>query len=256
MFYLRFLVVFSLLYVTSCKPPEVKVEVPTPKLVIKNTSKPSIIITKQGVLGKINYSNDTHFKKVDIHYLSNIKDTIYAQKTTLKAFLLMASEAKKSGVQFKIISGTRNFYEQKSIWERKWEKYNHLKPIDRAKKILEFSAMPTTSRHHWGTDIDLNNLNNSYFESGKGKLEYQWLVENANKFGFYQVYTSKKKGRMGYNEEKWHWSYIPLAKQYLAYYKTNIKYTDIQDFQGASLAKDLKIIEKYVFGISKNIPQR
>ena len=72
-------------------------------------------------------------------------------------------------IQLIIVSGTRNFKEQKAIWNRKWNRYNNLKSIDRIKKILEYSSMPSTSRHHWGTDLDLNNLNNSYFTSGKGK---------------------------------------------------------------------------------------
>ena len=80
----------------------------------------------------------------------------------------MVEAAEKEGISFKIISGTRNYFEQKAIWERKWQKYTALEPIERAKKILEYSSMPSSSRHHWGTDIDLNSLNNSYFNNGKG----------------------------------------------------------------------------------------
>lgn len=163
----------------------------------------------------------------------------------------MYDQAKKEGIQLKILSGTRNFNYQKSIWDRKWKKYNKLPPKKRVLKILEFSSMPSTSRHHWGTDIDLNNLNNSYFEKGKGKKEYEWLVKNAPKYGFYQVYTSKKNGRTGYNMEKWHWSYFPLAKSYLNFYKKNISYKDIKGFQGANIAKDINVIKKYVDGIEK-----
>jgi LAS superfamily LD-carboxypeptidase LdcB len=64
-----------------------------------------------------------------------------------------------------------------------------------------------------------------------GAKEYQWLKENAKKYGVYQVYTSKKNGRTGYNMEKWHWSYIPLAKEYLSYYNLKISYDDITDFE-------------------------
>ncbi|NJK84501.1 MAG: M15 family metallopeptidase [Saprospiraceae bacterium] len=42
-------------------------------------------------------------------------------------------------------------------------------PQERALKILKYSSMPGTSRHHWGTDIDLNSFSNSYFEQGEGK---------------------------------------------------------------------------------------
>ena len=33
----------------------------------------------------------------------------------------MHAAAKKDGINLQIVSGTRNFEEQKGIWERKWE---------------------------------------------------------------------------------------------------------------------------------------
>jgi len=165
----------------------------------------------------------------------------------------MYEAAEKDGIHLKIVSGTRSFYQQKMIWERKWKKYAALSPLKRAKKILEFSSMPSTSRHHWGTDIDLNNLNNSYFIKGKGKNEYKWLQSNAAKYGFYQVYTSKNNGRKGYNTEKWHWTYLALSCKYLDYYNRNVRYADIKGFKGASLAREIGVIENYVNGISPEI---
>jgi hypothetical protein len=115
--------------------------------------------------------------------------------------------------------------------------------------------MPSTSRHHWGTDIDLNSLSNSYFESGKGKKEYKWLVENANNYGFYQVYTEKSSRRTGYNLERWHWSYMPLSIKYLAFYNNQVDYSDISRFDGSELAEALNIIPNYVNGISEDAKQ-
>ncbi|WP_346881109.1 M15 family metallopeptidase [uncultured Algibacter sp.] len=207
-------------------------------------------ITKAFVLGKFNYKTDTSFVKANAIYTTK---TIYLKNTVYKAFIAMYNHAKSDGITLKMVSGTRNFYEQKAIWERKWHKYANLTPIKRAKKILEFSSMPTTSRHHWGTDIDINNLNNSYFEKGQGKTEYDWLVNNANKYGFYQVYTTKGAGRTGYNLERWHWSYLPLSSQYLEVYNTSISYQDINGFKGSKLAESLNIITYYVNGISEQI---
>jgi len=118
-----------------------------------------------------------------------------------------------------------------------------------AKKILEYSSMPSTSRHHWGTDIDINSLESDYFKSGKGKLEYEWLTKNEPKYGFYQVYTSKKNGRTGYSEEEWHWSYLPLANIYLSKYNTLIKLNDIKGFKGFESARKIDVIKDYVNGI-------
>ena len=212
-----------------------------------------IEIDKDFVLGKFDYRKDTSFVKVIVIHASK---TIYLQKEVYKAFVKMYDAAKAENINLKIISGTRNFYEQKAIWERKWKRYNDLSPIKRAKKILEYSSMPSTSRHHWGTDIDLNNLNNSYFQRGVGAKEYKWLKENANKYGFYQVYTSKKNGRTGYNMEKWHWSYMPLSEKYLNYYNEDIKIDDIKGFEGAELSTELDVIKVFVNGIAKQLEQK
>lgn len=208
----------------------------------------NLTINKNFVLGKFNYKVDTTFVKVSTKHSSK---SIYLKNETYAAFKKMHRQAQKEDITLTIISGTRNFYEQKYIWERKWKKYNYLNPKKRAEKILEYSSMPSTSRHHWGTDIDLINLNNSYFEKGRGKKEHDWLVKNANNFGFYQVYTNKKNGRTGYNLEKWHWSYLPLAAKYLNYYNNNISYKNINGFKGAEFAEKVNIITNYVNGISE-----
>ena len=99
--------------------------------------------------------------------------------------------------------------------------------------------MPGTSRHHWGTDFDINILTNVYYDSGNGKLIYDWMKKNAKSFGFCQVYTAGRKA--GYFEERWHWSFLPLSKQmtddWLALYgKDNRR---IADFEGAKQAGHL-----------------
>ena len=217
---------------------------------VRKTIKDTLTITKELVLGKFNYRNHIDFIKLSHEHASK---PMYLNKEVYKAFVKMYESAKKENINLTIISGTRNFKEQKAIWERKWDKYKELAPVNRAKRILEYSSMPTTSRHHWGTDIDLNNLNNHYFEKGKGLKEYQWLIDNANVFGFYQAYNCKRFGRTGYNEEKWHWTYLPLSQKYLSFYNKNIKYTDIVGFSGASLASQNKMIEHYVNGISSTL---
>lgn len=135
-----------------------------------------------------------------------------------------------------VVSSTRNFYAQKYIWEAKWNgkrKVDGLNlaksvkdPVERGLKILQYSSMPGTSRHHWGTDVDINNLNNPYFKKGSGKIIFDWLKKHGSEYGFYQVYTPDRKE--GYNEESWHWSYLPLAicfyNDWLKFYSENNKF--------------------------------
>ena len=86
--------------------------------------------------------------------------------------------------------------------------------------------------------------------NGKGKEEYEWLVKNANDFGFYQVYTTKENGRTGYNLEKWHWSYVPVARRLTNLYAKKLTDADITGFEGSETAQSIGMIEKYVLGIN------
>jgi len=218
---------------------------------IEQTSKE--IEIKNFLMGKFQLNEHSNFVLVDKKY--HAKSEMYLQKQTLESFIKMREAAEKDGINLTIVSGTRNFYSQKSIWERKYKanKAKELSDVENIKKIMLWSSMPSTSRHHWGTDIDINGFE-KYFdgENEKANNEYEWLVNNALKFGFCQVYTEKREGKRttGYNEEKWHWSYIPLSSEYLKKYKELITYTDINGFSASEFAEELNIIEKFVFGIS------
>jgi D-alanyl-D-alanine carboxypeptidase len=204
------------------------------------------------LIGKFNYRNDSGFELVESGLSSK---TTYLRKEVYQKFKQMHEAARKDGINLKIVSGTRSFDEQKGIWERKWEtNFKALNDsVKAAKKILLFSSMPCTSRHHWGTDMDLNNLNNKYFESGQGLKEYKWLQENGSKFGFCQVYDDKTvTKRKGYELEKWHWSYMPVSTKFLNQYKEKVTYAKIKGFKGDHLASNeqIKMIDNFVFGIN------
>lgn len=162
----------------------------------------------------------------------NLKNTkipcpyeMYLRQETANALCSMLADFHKEykNIIIQVISATRNFNSQKKIWNEKWTGIRKISktfditkisdPVLRAKTILKYSSMPGTSRHHWGTDFDINRLENAYFEYGEGKIIFDWLKRNAAKYGFAQPYNDGRSD--GYNEEKWHWSYVPLAKNFL-----------------------------------------
>ncbi|MCB0840183.1 MAG: M15 family metallopeptidase [Bacteroidetes bacterium] len=214
------------------------------------------------LLGRFDPEKDTNFVKIEDKHSEGSGRGAYLHRETYEAFKKMYEAAKADGVQLVIRSATRNFYRQKEIWEGKWTGSTKVggkdlskstpDPEERALTILLYSSMPGTSRHHWGTDMDLNAFENDYFKSGKGLKEYQWLTENAHKFGFCQPYTEKGENRPnGYEEERWHWSYVPLAKKYLDAYGNQVSMEMIEGFKGAEVAGPIGVIEKYVFGINE-----
>ena len=174
------------------------------------------------LMGKFDPKSHEDFIKIERQFAD--RDGMYLRKDTYAAFKKMHAAAASDGVNLVIRSATRNFQSQKRIWEAKWTGSRKIEngkdaskaypdPKTRALKILEYSSMPSTSRHHWGTDIDLNSFNNEWFEQGEGLKIYNWLQANAANYGFCQPYSPKDQKRPnGYNEERWHWSYMPISK--------------------------------------------
>ena len=208
-------------------------------------------VGKEYLLGKFDPAVHPDFVKVGKPYTD--RPGMLLRRETFEAFKKMFEAARAENISLRIISSTRNFQQQKNIWETKWERFTKDAPLpkDRALKILEFSSMPGSSRHHWGTDMDLNDLNNPSFEAG-GKYQkvYEWLSAHAHEYGFCQPYTAGRAH--GYHEEKWHWSFSPLSKPFLEEYKKTITESDIRGFKGAELAPELHTVEYYVGGINQD----
>ncbi len=219
---------------------------------------------KKYLTGKVNYSSFPDFTVIAAEHTTKTNE--YLRADVYEAFKKMREEALKDGITLTIVSGARNFDRQKSIWEAKWNGERKVEgknlalevkdPQERARLILLYSSMPGTSRHHWGTDIDINSLEDSYFLSGKGKKEYEWLQSRAAEFGFCQVYSPKGDSRpYGYEEEKWHWSYMPVSSVLLKNYLSQVNEADISGFAGSEVAKDMKVIERYAGGINPSCTQ-
>ncbi len=208
--------------------------------------------SKEELIGTFNPAKHPNFKPVPSKFTQ--KTNIYLRIEVLQQFDQMFQSAARDGIALEIVSATRNYDYQKGIWERKWKrsKYMGWQNMEKVLDIMKYSSMPGTSRHHWGTDIDLNALNNDYFETGKGQELYRWLVECAPNYGFHQVYTSKEQGRTGYQEEKWHWSYLPLSTEMLKQYNEKIQSSDLPPFSGVEQIDSLKIFQEYVNGIEMN----
>jgi D-alanyl-D-alanine carboxypeptidase len=225
---------------------------PTKRDALQGTTTIDSNISKAFVMGKFMAQTHVRFATVPPMLCSK---PMYLQIEVIEAFRKMRRDAMLVGIDLKIISGTRNFWEQSAIWERKWSANvsRFGTGAANAKHILLYSSMPGSSRHHWGTDIDINSLEPGYFRNGRGLTEINWLRKNAKTYGFCEVYSPRTTGRLtGYEPEAWHWSFMPLSSQYLQYYSEHITPSDFKGFSGSGLAAEVRIIEDYVKGIGCN----
>lgn len=208
------------------------------------------------LLGKFKASKHPDFRKIRSEFSSG--PSHYLRKEAADAFEKMAEAAKKSKIKLYAISAFRSFDYQKMIWEEKFNGYREVDnqnlnqiflndPASKVLKILNFSAAPGTSRHHWGTDLDINSVDSTYFKTGEGKKVYEWLDANARQYGFFQPYTPGRK--KGYHEEEWHWSYFPISAQLLKKYTETITPEMINGFKGDDHLPQ-GFYEDYVLGIA------
>lgn len=225
-----------------------------------NEVKDTLDISLEFITGHFNPPQDSSFVVIERKYAD--RKGMYMKREAYQAFIKMWHAAQGDNINLVIRSAARNFDYQKGIWERKWtgktllsNGKNAAKDFnsdeERALKILEYSSMPGSSRHHWGTDIDFNNFNNEWFESGEGLKLFTWLEKYAADYGFCRPYTEKNTARPhGYNEEKWHWSYMPLSQKYTAFAQKHLNNTDIKGFKGSDVATNIDVVEHYVLGIN------
>lgn len=118
----------------------------------------------------------------------------------------MIDDAKKEGVYGFIASGYRTEEKQKSIMKEKIESFREQGYSDKeAEQMAEtWVAIPGTSEHQTGLAVDIN-ADTSRTTSDE---IYEWLYENAYRYGFILRYPQEKEKITGTNYEPWHYRYV------------------------------------------------
>lgn len=153
---------------------------------------------------------------------------------TAAAFNDMQVAAAYEGFNLQAASSWRSFERQLAIWNGKWRGERPLldadnQPLDalqlgeaeRLHAILRWSALPGTSRHHWGTDLDIYDpdclpvgtrlaLEPWEYEAGGWFADLgEWLGDHMADFGFFLPYAKPLDAAQGVAYEPWHISFAP-----------------------------------------------
>ena len=129
-----------------------------------------------------------------------IGENLKLDSLAAEAFFKMKKDAKKDLIEFRVASAFRSFNYQRNIIDRKLKKGI---PME---SILKENTLPGYSEHHTGYAID-------FLAEGRYSLSvdfentdtFRWLVENANRYGFYLSYP--KGNKKGIMYEPWHWTF-------------------------------------------------
>jgi LAS superfamily LD-carboxypeptidase LdcB len=162
----------------------------------------------------------------------------------VEPFLALRAAAAASGIDLLPVSSFRDFSRQLAIWNGKCRGERELRGRDGklldatildenalVDAILQWSALPGTSRHHWGTDFDVIDgavlpagyrvqfLPAEYAADGIFSRLNGWLDAHAEGFGFYRPYGSY---RGGVQPEPWHLSHAATAASALAQFSVEV----------------------------------
>lgn len=123
------------------------------------------------------------------------------RQITFDAYLNMYNAAKEDGINLMINSSYRTYEEQETVYKNYENKYG-------SEYADEIAARPGHSEHQTGLALDIFCTTNSNRNTFKDTEAYQWLLNNAHKYGFILRYPEGKENITGFTFESWHYRYV------------------------------------------------
>jgi hypothetical protein len=198
------------------------------------------------------------------------------EEKTLKSFLMLQEDLSSYDINLDIISAYRGFDRQLAIWNEKAEgkrdlyskdhqllDYSSLSEEQILEAILNWSAIPGASRHHWGSDIDVfdsnikpkaqTDLNNIEYTTDFKELTkaLDSKIQSNNSYSFFRPYSLDKGG---VSKELWHLSHKDSSDQFFSNYTLEVFIKNIE--KSDMLLKNLilqnakNIYKNYILNIS------
>lgn len=139
--------------------------------------------------------------------VANIDSTRQFDSRAIGYLNQMMNDMRKDGItNVWVQSAYRSVERQKELYDNSIQKYlKQGKTQEEAIALTdEYINKPGSSDHNLGLAVDFNNVDNS-FAKLKG---YQWLLENAENYGFILRYPEDKEDITKIAYESWHWRYV------------------------------------------------
>lgn len=223
-------------------------------------------------MGKLNFNILTG--RDESHLVEH--ETYLLAPDTLESFIKLKDDLATEDIHLNIISAYRGFDRQLRIWNEKAQglrdlyskdntllDYNSLSENQLLEAILNWSAIPGASRHHWGSDIDVfdsniktksqTHLNNTEYITDFLKLTQALdsKIKSNNAYSFFRPYAQDKGGVA---KELWHLSHEDSSDQFFKEYtfevfKKNIEQSDIL-LKNLILKDAQSIYKNYILNIT------
>lgn len=166
-----------------------------------NTKKAENLNTNLILVNKYNYLTEDYIPEnlepIDIAYARSGMQLVREAK---EAFETLSEDAKKEGKNIIAMSSYRSYDYQVNL-------YNNYVATDGKEAADTYSARAGYSEHQTGLAVDVYNkvLPYTSFEETE---EFNWMQENAYKYGFILRFPKDKVNITGYQYESWHYRYV------------------------------------------------
>ncbi len=140
---------------------------------------------------------------VDLTELSNGKKV---DTRIYPALQQMFDDARADRLSLFVREGYRIRQEQQQIMDDRIQTYEEqgASAAEARKQAEAYVALPGTSEHELGLSVDIN----ADTTRSSSDAVYQWLDENAYRYGFVKRYPSDKTEITGISNEPWHYRYV------------------------------------------------
>lgn len=150
--------------------------------------------------------------ETELVYLDTIPGGQFFSKAGYSDLLDLNSALQNSGFSLAINSGYRSYYTQAYLFEY-YVSIEMANGATRAQAELianSYSARPGHSEHQLGTAVDIaNSVCGDFTANCEGNTSlYNWMLENAQNYGFVLSYPHDRVAETGYVYEPWHWRWI------------------------------------------------
>lgn len=160
-----------------------------------NLNKINILVNKHNYL-KEDYVPENLKSLSSTYALSNMKMV----EEAANAFESLSKDASKENYKVIAMSTYRSYEYQVDL-------YNKYVKSDGKEAADTYSGRPRNSEHQTGLAVDVYNQTETYTNFEKTK-EYNWMQENAYKYGFILRFPKDKENETGYEFESWHYRYV------------------------------------------------
>ena len=137
----------------------------------------------------------------------------YLREDAAMALYAMMLEMSVSGIDdVCVTSSYRSYANQSWLFSYYLEKHMNegMTKEEAEAAVLVYSARPGTSEHQTGLCVDFttDSIGGTVDDKFEGTAAFEWLSENAYKFGFILRYPKDKTDVTGYKYESWHFRFV------------------------------------------------